>query len=187
MVGVGVRFVDLVDGEDHRYACGLRMVDRLDRLRHHVVVGRHDDDGDVRNGGAACAHRREGFVARGVEESDFLTVQLHAVSTDVLRDTARFTFDDVGFADVVEQRRLTVIDVAHHRNDGRTRHEVFLVVDFVGDGLLNVGRYEFDLESELLGDDDQCFGIEPLVDRNHQAQIHAGRDDLGRRDVHHRR
>jgi len=45
VVGVGVGFVDLVDGENHRHACGLRVVDRLDGLRHDAVVGRDDDDG----------------------------------------------------------------------------------------------------------------------------------------------
>ena len=47
------------------------------------------------------------------EERDFLAVQLYTVSTDVLGDTACLTFDDVGFADVVQQRSLTVIDVSH--------------------------------------------------------------------------
>ena len=189
MVGVGLRLVDLVDGEDHRHAGGLRVVDRLDRLRHHAVVGRHDDDRHVRDLGAAGAHGGEGFVARGVEEGDLLAVELHAVSADVLRDAAGFAFDDVRLADVVQQRGFAVVDVAHDRNDRRPRHEVLGGVRLlvVVDGLLNVHRDELGLEPELFGHDHERLGVEPLVDRNHEAEVHAGRDDLRYGHVHHRR
>ncbi len=117
----------------------------------------------------------------------FWPFRLYTVSTDVLGDTACLTFDDVGFADVVQQRSLTVIDVSHDGYDRRSRHEVFLAVLFVvADGFLDVRRYEFGLEAELFGYDHERLGVETLVDRHHQAQVHAGRDDLGRRNVHHR-
>ena len=45
--GVGLRLVDLVDRDDDRHARRLRVVDRLDRLRHHPVVGRDHQDHDV--------------------------------------------------------------------------------------------------------------------------------------------
>ena len=164
------------------------MVDGLDRLRHDAVVGRHDDDRDVRYGGTAGTHGREGFVARRIEERDLLAVELDTVRTDVLRDTPGLAFDDVGFADVVQQRGLTVVDVSHDRDDRRTRHEVFLLVfALVVDGLLDLDRDEFDLVAELLGDHDERFGVEALVDGDHQSQVHAGRDDLRGRHVHHRR
>ena len=115
VVGVGCGFVDLVDGENHRDACCLGVVDRLDGLGHHVVVRRYDDDRYVGDFGTTGAHGGESLVAGGVEERDFLAVQLYTVSTDVLGDTARLTFDDVGFADIVQQRSLTVIDVCHNR------------------------------------------------------------------------
>ena len=69
-VGIGVRPVDLVDRHDHRHSGGLGVADRLDGLRHHAVVGRHHQDDDVGHRGAAGAHRREGGVARGVDEGD---------------------------------------------------------------------------------------------------------------------
>jgi hypothetical protein len=65
------------------------VVDRLDRLRHDAVVGRHHQDDDVRRLGAAGAHRREGGVARRVDEGDLLAVlQLDLIGADVLRDAA---------------------------------------------------------------------------------------------------
>ena len=51
---------------------GLGVVDRLDRLGHDAVVGRHHQDDDVGDLGAARAHGREGLVAGGVEEGDRL-------------------------------------------------------------------------------------------------------------------
>ena len=45
----------------------------------------------------------------------------HAVCTDVLRDSAGLAFGDIRRTDRVEQRGLTVIDVAHDRDDRCTR------------------------------------------------------------------
>ena len=39
--------VDLVDGDHDRRTGRLRVVQRLDRLGHHAVVGRHDQHDDV--------------------------------------------------------------------------------------------------------------------------------------------
>src|SRR5690606_2141232 len=58
-VGIGAGNVDLVDGHDHRDVCRLHVRDRLDRLRHHAVIGGDDKDGEVRHLGAAGAHRCE--------------------------------------------------------------------------------------------------------------------------------
>ena len=49
------------------------------------------------------------------------------IRADVLRDSAGFARDDVRLADVVEQRRLAVIDVTHDGDDRRTRLELFAV------------------------------------------------------------
>ena len=78
------------------------MVDGLDGLRHDAVIGRHDDDRNVGDGGAAGTHGRKGFVARRVEERDLLAVQLDAVGADMLGDAAGLALDDVGLADIVQ-------------------------------------------------------------------------------------
>ena len=53
-IGIGGLEVHLVDGDDHRDAGRFGMIDGLDRLGHHTVVGRDHDDGDVRD---VCASR----------------------------------------------------------------------------------------------------------------------------------
>ena len=64
------------------------MVDRLDGLRHHAVVRRHDQNGDIGYLRAAGAHGGERRVARGVEEGDRLAVHRDTVRADMLGDAA---------------------------------------------------------------------------------------------------
>ena len=120
-IEIAAGLVDLVDRDDDRHARRFRVLDRLDRLRHDAVVGRDDEHDDVRDLGAARAHGRERRVARRVEERDAALRRLDVVGADVLRDAAGLAGGDSRAADVVEQRRLAVVDVAHDRDDGRAR------------------------------------------------------------------
>ena len=61
---VGVLAVDLGDRDDDRHLGRRGVADRLDRLRHHAVVGRDHEDRDVGGLRAARAHRGERLVAR---------------------------------------------------------------------------------------------------------------------------
>ena len=115
------RLIYLVDGKDHRDACGLRMVDCLDGLRHDCVIGSDDDDCKVGHLCSAGTHRREGLVTRGVEEGDVSSVrELHVVCTDVLGDTTGLTGNHISLADVVQKGCLTMIDVTHDGNYRRS-------------------------------------------------------------------
>ena len=70
-------------------------------------------------------------MSRCVEEGEFLPIrQGDMVGADVLGNATRLAGDDVGLADVVEQRRLAVIDVAHDGDNWRPRY--LLLVDFFG-------------------------------------------------------
>src|SRR5688572_1317827 len=150
-VDVGVGQVHLVDGDDDRHVGRARVVDRLPGLRHHPVVGGDDEDDDVRRLGAAGAHRGEGLVARRVEERDLLAADLDLVGADVLRDSAGLAGDDLRLADVVEQRRLAVVDVAHDGDDRRARHHARGIVDVgVHLGFLLFG-HQLGGEAELVG------------------------------------
>ena len=94
------------------------------RLRHDAVVGRHDEDDDVGDPGAAGAHQRERLVARRVEEDHRPLVDRDLVGADVLRDAAGLALGDLRLADRVEQRRLAVVDVAHDGDDRRALRPV---------------------------------------------------------------
>ncbi len=139
-VGVGAVLVDLVDRDHDRHAGGLGVVDRLDGLRHHAVVGGHDDHRDVGDLGAAGAHGREGLVAGGVEEGDRVVVVVDLVGADVLGDAAGLAGRHLGLADRVEQRGLAVVDVAHDRDHGRALDQLLVGVLVGGLGLGLLGR-----------------------------------------------
>ena len=65
---VGARQVDLVQRHDDGHFGRAGVADGLFGLRHHAVVGRHDQHGDVGDVGAAGAHFGERLVARRVDE-----------------------------------------------------------------------------------------------------------------------
>ena len=98
----------------------LGVVDRLDRLRHHAVVRRDDEHGDVGDLRAAGAHRGEGLVARRVEERDRLAVATrtwYAPMCWVMPPASPAA--TLRLADGVQQGRLAVVDVAHDGDDRR--------------------------------------------------------------------
>jgi hypothetical protein len=127
-LGVGLLAVDLVDGDDDRHVGRLGMVDGLDRLGHDAVVGRHHQNHDVRHLRPTRPHRGERGVAGRVDERDRVVLPVHLVGADVLRDAAGLAGHDVGGADLVEQQRLAVVDVAHDGDDRRARPLVGLVL-----------------------------------------------------------
>ena len=98
------------------------MVDGLFRLRHQAILLRNYEDDDVRDVRAACPHLGEGRVAGGIYECYLAELGLDGIRTDVLCNAALFASHDICGADIIQKRRLAVIDVAHNRNDGRPRN-----------------------------------------------------------------
>ena len=68
--GIGALLVDLVDRDHDRHVGRLGVVERLDGLRLHAVVGRHHEDRDVGDLCATGTHGGERLVTRGVDEGD---------------------------------------------------------------------------------------------------------------------
>ena len=164
------------------------MVDRLDRLGHDAVVGGDHEHRDVGRLRAAPAHRGERLVARRVDEGDDPAVLLGLVRTDVLGDPTGFARDHVRVADPVEQRRLAVVDVAHHGDDRRTGLEQRLVLVLVVvaehrlelELLLLTGLDEEHLGAERLGDQLDHLVGERLRARDHLARVEEQAHEVGR-------
>jgi hypothetical protein len=75
------------------------VADRLDRLLHDAVIGRHDKHHDVGDIGTARAHRGKGLMTRCVDKSNFLAAfQTDPIGADVLGDATSFASRDIGLA-----------------------------------------------------------------------------------------
>ena len=103
------------------------MVERLDRLRHHAVVGGHDQHDDVGGLRTTGPHGREGLVAGRVDERDLPPIVVGLIGPDVLGDAAELAADHIRSPDGVQQQRLAVVDVAHDGDHRRPRLQPALV------------------------------------------------------------
>ena len=149
------------------------MVDGFQGLRHDAVVGRHHQDDDVGDLGAAGTHAGEGFVAGRVDEDDLAALHLHLVGADVLGDAAGFAARHIGLANGVEQRGLTVIDVAHDGDHGSAAYLILRVFGF----LHRLHGFDFVAHgsggsAEIARDIGGQFGVQRLVDGHENSAVH---------------
>ena len=125
-------------------------------------------------------------MTRSVKEGNAVTVlQLNIVGSYVLSNTTSLTSNDVGIADVVQERRLTMVNVTHDSNNRSTGNQIVLVVLLLGNSVLHLGRNVLGSKSELVGHDIDGFSVESLVDTYHNTDAHAGTDNLVDTDIHH--
>src|SRR6516225_1819891 len=133
---------------------------------------------------AARAHGGKGRMARGVEERDDPARGLHVIGADVLRDAARLARRHFGAADVVEERGLAVIDVAHDGDHRRTRLELRFRLRALQIRLDLVLLEDLRRVAHLLDHEHRGVLIDRLIDGCHDAHVHEHLDDLGRLDRH---
>ncbi len=186
-VGLRVGPVDLVDRDDDWDVRGLDVRDRLFRLRHDAVVRGDDENRNVRDLRAACAHRSERFVTRRVHERDLAIVSLDRVRADLLRDAARLAGRDVCLPNLVEQGRLAVVDVTEHCDDRRARGQHLGLVLFLLDGHFFAGFLDDGVETEALSDLNRDVARNVLVDRRHRPDLDQLGDHVAHRNDHRRR
>ena len=104
------------------------MANCFNGLRHHSVVGSNHQHNNVGDLSTTSTHLCERCVTRGVNEGDFLAILYDLVCTDVLGDSTSFTRNNVGVTNLVEQCRLTMVNVAHDGDHWRTQFLRGLVV-----------------------------------------------------------
>ena len=125
-------------------------------------------------------------MAGRVQESDDAARRLDVVGANVLGDAARFAGGHLGAADVVKQRGLAVVHVAHDGDHGRTRQGLggLGLHFFVGEGLGVVQRGHHGGVAHFFDDDHGRVLVERLVDGDHLAHLHQRLDDFGCLDGH---
>ncbi len=127
-IRIGTGQIDLVQRHDDRHSGGLGVADRFLGLRHDAVVGGDDQHGDIGHVRTAGTHFGERFVAGRIDEGDRPAVLLDPVGPNVLRDSARFAGHHIDADEVVEQRRLAVVDMAQEGDDRGPRLELIRIV-----------------------------------------------------------
>src|SRR5699024_2912357 len=145
LLGIRLGLVDLVDRDHDRHVGRLGVVERLDGLGHHAVIGRDHQDRDVGDVGTTGTHGGERLVTRGVDEGQravlVLVLDLDLIGTDVLGDAAGLACTDGRLADGVQQTGLAVVDVAHDGDDRRPRGAVLIAL---------LGQLGIEVDVELL-------------------------------------
>ena len=158
------------------------MADSFHRLRLYAVIGRHDENRDIRHVSASRTHGRKCLMTRRVEEDDTLTVMCDLRRTDMLSDAARFAGSNAGMADLVEKRSLSVIDMSHDSDDRRSRSEIlFSVGEMLNTffDLFFLHLADDDLLVKFISEDLNRVLIEVLIDIGHDSHPHQCHDDSG--------
>ena len=105
------------------------------------------------------------------------------VSADVLGDTARFAFGDVGGSNRIQQRSFAMIDVAHDGDYWRTRHFVPAAL-FTGSAFAAVFRgLLFERDHVGIGAEEAShfagqFRVECLIDGGENTANQQARDQI---------
>ena len=137
---------------------------------------------------APRAHRRERRVTRRIEKRDPTLRGLDVIGADVLRNAAGFTCGHLRPADVVEQRRLAMVDVPHDRHDRGTADRLRGargLLDRLDQLILDSRLFErLRGMAHLLDDERRGVLVEHLIDRDHHAHLHERLDDLVGLDGH---
>ena len=125
--------VDLVCRNHERCFVIAQDLKRLDRLRAKPLVDIHHDDRHIGERPPARTEGGEGMVPGGVDEEEARDVDADLAQSaahpgyrvdgdergaDVLRDRALLGRDHGRAPDPVEERRLAVVHVTHHADDG---------------------------------------------------------------------
>ena len=103
LLRVSMWLIDFINSENNRNTGSRSVINRLNRLRHHVIISGHDNNRDIRHLRATGTHSGKRLVTRSIQERDTAAIlQLHVVGSDMLRDTTGLTGDYVRATDIIQ-------------------------------------------------------------------------------------
>ena len=112
-------------------------------------------------------------MARGVEEGQKIAILLNLIGADMLGNAAGFTGDHPRITDRIQKRGFPVINMAHNRDDWRTRLEIFRTINHLVNHILNIRiRNAHNFVTKLFYDQLSCILVDGLVLCHHHAHLH---------------
>src|SRR5450830_801314 len=184
-IEIGARLVDFVHCHNQWNTSGLGVLDSFNGLRHHAVVRCNHQDHDVSRLGTTGTHCGKRGVTWGVEEGDHAAIGFNVVSADVLGDTAGFASSYLGTTNVVEQRCLTMVNVAHYGHNWRTGERLTFKLQGLGQGIFQGGvADQGHFVAQFFGYQLSSFLIKHLVDGRWSTQFEHELDDFSSLDRH---
>ena len=179
-VHIGIGLVDLVDGHHDGYTGRFCMLDSFAGLRHHAVIGRNHQNHDVGGLRASGTHGRESLVTRRIQKGHHAARSFHVVGANVLGNAAGLTRRHFGCADVVEQRGLAMVNVAHD-GDHRCARQGFSLLALhvlVGECFRIIQRGCNGLVTHFFHHDHGGVLVQRLIDGDHLSELHQLLDDF---------
>lgn len=130
-----IKTIDLVQSDNEGSLSVTEQPNRLQSLRFQAVHDIDDENGDVTERRATGTQVGEGLVPWGIDNEQTRGLELHLVlrvnhsgllsdcfdrevcSTDLLGDTTRFTFLNIGLTNLIQKLSLSGIDVTENTTD----------------------------------------------------------------------
>ncbi len=155
------------------------MIDRLYRLRHNAIIGSNNQDCNIGNISTSCTHCGKCLVSRCIQERDIFALILHLICTDMLGNSAGFSGSNMGIADSVQNRSLTVVNVTHNNNNRATLFSIFGIIIFFNQALFNGDDYfVLYLCTKFLCHQARCIKVNFFIDCCHYPKKHQSLDNF---------
>ncbi len=166
---IRTRQVNFINSDHNRHFRSLRMADSFHCLRHNTVIGSHHQNNDIGYFSTTGTHFGKCHVSRGINESNFIAVRReNLISTDVLGNTAGLTRHNISFAQSIQQRGLTVVNVSHNRHNRCTRQQLIRGIFCPFNRIFDITvSHAFELMPQFLNHNLCRIGINRLVNGSH--------------------
>ena len=131
----------------------------------------------------AGPHRSEGLMARRIEKRDALPMDADRVCADVLRDSTGFPFRDLRLTNGIEQRRLSMVDMAHDRDNRRPGLQMLLARSagcFFEQIVSDLFDRYFHFCAIFIRNERGRFEVDGLIEGHHLTHIHQFLHDFRR-------
>ena len=182
MVHVGIGPIYLVYSYHYGHSRCFGVINGFDSLWHNTIVSGNYQDGNIGYLCSVSSHGSKCFMTGSIQKSNFLVIDHHLISADMLGDTTCFGFHHAGLPYGIQQPGFTMVNMSHHSNYRRARFQVsgffalelelfFYLAGSAGSVTGCIG-FQLRLKFKSLGYYGSGFVVNHLVDIGNNAASH---------------